>query len=193
MMIDFGSWTLAEARAYCAAYAAAAPARREWLTNELRARGQDTQVLAGPAGLAELWAWATHLIDAGPTALRLLTAQPAADPQPGIRPPWHSQDEPSHRLSDGALWLVDLLGMHVAGLVLEACPSAHWDVFRGSGRVRDASHHRTKLFGAFPDGVDLSSNVYGSVIGHVVHGKPWRNQRSLEELYALTVEECRGS
>lgn len=192
-MIDFGSWTLGDARAYCAAYAQAVPIRCEWLADELRARGQDPNLLVGPDGLPELWAWATRLFDTGPTTVELLTTQPASDPQPGVRPPWHSQEEPSHRLSDGALWLVDLLGVHIAALLLEACPDAHWDVFRSRGRIRDGSHHRTKLFGTYAAGVDLSSNIYGSVIGHVVHGKPWSKQRSLEELYTLTLEASKAT
>jgi hypothetical protein len=48
-----------------------------------------------------------------------------------------------------------------------------------------------KLFGTFDDGVDLANNVYGSVIGHVVHGKPWSKQRSPKELYDLTLDACR--
>jgi hypothetical protein len=192
-MIHFSTWTLEQARVYCAAYAAAVPFRGEWLGQELQARGQGRDLLAGPEGLPELWAWATNLVDTGPMTLELLTPQPAGDPQPGVRPPWHSQDEPSELLSDGALWLIDLLGVHVAALLLEACPNAYWDVFRSTGRIPDGSQHKTKLFGTFTDGVDLASNVHGSVIGHVGYGKPWSKQRSLEGLYALTLDACRGN
>jgi hypothetical protein len=83
--------------------------------------------------------------------------------------------------------------MRVAALLLEGCPNAYWDVFRSSGRIPDASQHKTKLFGTYPDGVDLASNVHGSVIGHVVYGKSWANQRSLEKLYALVLDACRGN
>lgn len=192
-MIHFSTWTLEEARAYCAAYAAAVPYRCEWLANELDARGQDRDLLASPEGLPELWEWATELIDTGPLTLELLVPQPAADPQPGVRPPWHSQDDPNQRLSDGALWLIDLLGMHLAALLLKNCPNAYWDVLQSTGPLHEGTHHKTKLFGTYADGVDLANNVYGAVIGHVLYGKPWTNQTSLAELYADLLNACRSS
>lgn len=187
-MIDFGVWSRDEAKAYRDAYAAAIPLRERWLADELRAHGHDTMLLTGPEQLLELWAWATSLIDAGPTTLGLLTQQPADDPQPGIRPPWYDQGQPDRFLSDGALWLIDLLGGHLATLVVEAAPQAHWDVYRAPRRTHDVDQHRTKLFGTRPMGVDPAGMIHTAVIGHLAHGKPWNEQQTLATLYTYTLQ-----
>lgn len=186
-MIDFGVMPLTEANAYRDAYAAAIPVRERWLAEELRARGEDPGMLCGPDRLPDLWSWATALIGTGPTTLRLLTQQPTDDPQPGTRPPWHAQDEPSPFLSDGALWLVELLGSHLATLVIAAVPDAHWDVYRAPRRKNDVNQHRTRLFGTRPLGIDPSSMVYGPVIGHVYHRRPWSEQQTLRSLYEYSL------
>jgi hypothetical protein len=186
-MIDFGLWSLKEAKAYRDAYAAAVPVRERWLADELRARGDDPGMLSGPNRLPALWALATALIDTGPTSVRLQTPQPSDEPQPGIRPPWHDQDQPSPFFSDGALWLIELLGAHLATLISASAPEAHWDVYRAPRRKHDVDQHRTKLFGTRPAGVDPSRMVYGAVIGHVHHGKPWDQQETLETLYDYAI------
>lgn len=121
--------TLQAAKAYRDAYAAAVPVRERWLVDELLTRGQDPGMLSRPGRLPELWAWATALIDTGPMSLRLLTSQPNDDPQPGFRPPWYDHDDLTPHLSDGALWLIDLLGVHLATLVMAAVPDTRWDVY----------------------------------------------------------------
>lgn len=186
-MIDFGLWSFKQAKGYRDAYAASIPIRENWLADELHVRGHNPNMLAGANRLPDLWAWATALIDTGPSTLRLRTPQPANDPQPGVRPPWHAQEEPSPFLSDGTLWLIELLGAHLATLIMAAVPEAHWDVYRAPGRKNDVDQHRTKLFGTRPLGVDPSGMVYGPVIGHVYHGKPWRDQQTLEGLYTYSL------
>lgn len=174
-MIDFGTWPLREARQYCDQYAAAVPTREQWLATELAMTGGNPTWLEGPDGLEHLWAWATRRIDTeGPTSLTLTTAQPEDDLQPGPRPPWHAQDKENPYLSDGVLWLVDLLGCHLARLVLDEVPDAHWDVYRAPSRRRDVKQHRTVLVDVGSDRSDPAQMVYGEVIGHVYHGKPWR-------------------
>lgn len=54
-MIDPGTFTLAQAQEYCAAYAAAVPQRVMWLWGELRRTGCSADALDGPDGLIPLW------------------------------------------------------------------------------------------------------------------------------------------
>jgi len=152
-------------------------------------------LLADPSHLPQLWGWATSLIDSGPTSARLVTPQPSDDPQPGIRPPWHDQDSPNPFLSDGVLWLIELLGAHLATLTCLALPEAHWDVYRAHRRrSNDVFQHRTKLFGTSdPLGSDPSGMIYTAVIGHVYHRKPWSQRETLASLYDFMLRGAPGT
>ncbi len=186
-MLDFDEMTLEDARAYCERYAAAVPVRERWLADELAARGEGAALLAGRDQLPGLWTWACDMFDSGPTSLRLLVSQPVNDPQPGVRPPWYSQERPSPYFSDGALWLIELLGAHLATLLMADEPALYWDVYRVPKRLRDFNQHRIKLFGIWPDGVELAQMVYSSVIGRVHYGNPWSEERSLEDIFVYSL------
>lgn len=174
-MIDFGIWPLREAKRYRDQYAAAVPLREQWLASELAMTGGNPAWLDRSEGLADLWTWATRRIDTeGPTELVLATVQPDGDPQPGPRPPWHAQDKQNPYLSDGVLWLVDLLGCHLAALVLDELPDARWDLYRAPSRRRDVQQNRTVLVDVASGRSDPAQMVYGEVIDHVYHGEPWR-------------------
>lgn len=71
---------------------------------------------------------------------------------------------------------------------MTAAPRAHWDVYRAPRRAHDVDHHRTKLFGTRPPGIDPSDMIHTAVIGHVAHGKPWSQQQTLESLYVYALQ-----
>jgi hypothetical protein len=137
-----------------------------------------------PGGLGPLWTWTTGRFDSeGATGLALCAPLPDDDPQGVPRPPWHAPDRPNPYLSDGALWLIEGLGCHLATLVTAACPEARWDVYRAPSSTRDVNQNRTMLHG-LPNGAaaDPSSMVYSQVIKTTIHGKPWAAD-SLDLLY----------
>ncbi len=173
-MIDFGTWTRSLADAYCRDYADAVPIRAAWLARELSAAGVDTVYRSEPASLDRVWAWLTGLIDReGPLAVELRTALPDDDTQAGERPPWWAPDRPNPYLSDGLLWLIEATGCLLATTVRHRFPASKWDVYTSPNR-RDANNNRTQLFGVPGGPAEPSRMVYGEVIGHVVHGEPWR-------------------
>lgn len=187
-MIDFATWSLTEAHQYRDAYVASLPSRAEWLAAEVIAHCIDAATLSqGPDGLDLLWAWATDLIDTGPSTLQLRTSQPADDLQPGIHPPWYDQSARDPWLSAGALWLIELLGTHLGHVVLDAKPRAHWDVYQNLDEPDDYFQQRTMLMGANRRPVDPAGMIHTSVMGHVRSGKPWREQPSLSSLYEFIV------
>ena len=189
-MIDFATWSETNARKYRDAYIASLPSRTAWLVAEVTAHSADADMLfRGAAGLGSLWAWATDVIDTGPSTLQLRTTQPADDLQPGVRPPWYDQSAEDPWLSDGTLWLIELLGVHLANVVVEARPAAHWDVYQAIDQPDDYFQQRTMLFGANPRPVDPAGMIHTSVIGHVLTEKPWREQPSLPSLYEFIVGE----
>ena len=186
-MIDFGTWPIGEARRYRDEYAAAVPLREDWLAEELTSTGGDRDWLSGPEGLPSLWLWFTRRLDkehpGGPV---LHAMQPEKDPQPGDRPPWYVTSGMPTYVSDGALWLIELLGCHLATLVLDGLPGAHWDVYVVPKRRRDVDQHRTMLNGVGSRWSDPARMVYGEVIGHVLYGKPWA-PTALSRMYEFTV------
>lgn len=183
-MLDFASLNAAEADAYCDSYVRSLPSRRAWLAAEFAARpagGHSTS--SRTASLETVWEWATALIDTGPHTLRLATEQPGDDPQQGPRPPWYDQSAPDPYLSDGALWLIELLGVHLADALAAEKPEAHWAVYRSPERPDDYNQQRTMLFDAGPQPVDPAALIHTSVIGHVLRHKPWTAQATLASLY----------
>jgi hypothetical protein len=168
-VIDFATWSVRDARMYRDAYVASLPSRTQWLLPEITAYGADCNMLSsgGASGLGALWAWAADVIDTGPSTLELRTSQPAGDLQSGARPPWYDQYRQDPWLSDGALWLIELLGVHLANVIVRAKPGAHWAVYQASDEPDDNFLHRTMLFGANPRPVDPAGMIHISVIGHV--------------------------
>ena len=100
--------------------------------------------------------------------------------RPVTRDPW---------LSNGTLWLIELLGGHLASVVIDARPDAHWDVYQPPDQPDDYFQHRTMLAGVNPRPVDPAGMVHTSVVGHVLRGKPWREQPTLSSLYEFIVGE----
>lgn len=186
-MIDFRAWPVRRARAYAAAYAAAAPSRVQWLVGEVAATRGTAAATKGPDGLAALWRWTCRRFDReGPTTLKLATPLPTDDPQAGPRPPWYDPDRPSPYLSDAALWLIDALGCHLAMLALRAHPEARWDVYRADNPL-DAKQNRAVLVGIPGGPADPAMMVYGEVIDHMIHGERWRRD-ALSHLYRYLVD-----
>lgn len=189
-MIDFAARSLTDARKYRDAYVASLHSRRDWLVAEMIARSADPEVLShGALGLEPLWAWAKDLIDSEPSTLRLRTSQPANDLQPGPRPPWYDQSTQDPWLSDGLLWLIELLGVHLTSVVLDARPRGSWEVYQSPSESADYFQHRTMLFGAHPRPVDPAAMIHTSVIGHVLRGESWSERPTLSSLYEFIVGE----
>ncbi len=187
-MIDFAVLSFADAHQYRDEYVASLPRRTQWLVAEVTAHGiDDAMLLRGAEGLRPLWAWATVLIDNGPSTLQLRTSQPAGDLQPGVRPPWYDPSTRDPWLSDGALWLIELLGVHLADIVLDAKPGAHWQIYQNLDQPDDYFQHRTVVCGANSRPMDPAGMIHTSVIGHVLRGKPWTEQPSLTSLYEFIV------
>lgn len=53
--------------------------------------------------------------------------------------------------------------------------------------MHDVNQNHTKLFGTSPLGVDPAGMIYGSVIGHIHHGKSWDQQETLDTLYRYAI------
>lgn len=188
-MIHFHEWTWVEAHIYSAKYAAAQPIRLSWLRRELEAQGYEPSAMVPVEQLQALWDWATRQFDT--PNLTLMTSQPADDPQPGDRPPWYAQTTPWVRMSDGALWLIELLGAHLADLVMARLPESRWGVYRVPARLNDMKQHSTVLFLSAEDaGVNPAQMVYGPVIGHLHHGRLWSDEHSLNDLYEYCLERA---
>lgn len=186
-MIDFGELKRPQAEAYCRDYADAVPIRAAWLAGELSAAGVDTDDLSEPSSLDRIWVWLTGLVDReGPLGVTLHTTLPNDDPQAGERPPWWVPDRPNPYLSDGLLWLVEAIGCHLATVARRSFPASTWGVYTSPNR-RDVNNHRTQLFGVPGGPAEPSRMVYGEVIGHVVHGEPWRPD-ALSRLYAYLTD-----
>lgn len=186
-MIDFGVWSAADAREYCALYSRAVPLRAEWLAREVEASGGDPAWCAGYDGLDSLWQWLHRRLQTeGPADLRRRTNLPADDPQRGERPPWHSPEQPNPYLSDDALWLIDALGCHLGVLAKRCHPDAEWKVDRPSNR-KDINFNRTRLFGVPGGPSDPAQMVYGAVIRTVIHDQPW-DTGELSRLYHYLVD-----
>lgn len=189
-MIDFATWSILDAREYRDAYVASLPSRKEWLVAEISARGDDPDMLSrGVSGLGPLWAWATDLIDTAPKSFELRASQPSEDRQPGLLPPWYDQTKQDPLLSNGALWLIELLGGHLASVVIDARPAAHWVLYQAPGEADSYFQHRTLLFDANPRPMEPAAMVHTSVVGHVLGGKPWREQPTLSSLYEFIISE----
>lgn len=188
-MIDFGTWSLKQAEEYCASYAKGVALRAEWLGREVAATSDlDTTALTGEAGLMELWRWFGHrLTTEGPTRLTLRTPLPDDDPQHGQRPPWQAPNKTNPYLSDGALWLIEGIGCHLAMVAMDNCPEAEWEVYRAPKRRKDFNQHRTQLFGVPGGPAEPSRMVYGDVIGPVIHNEDWRDD-ALVRLYHYLVD-----
>lgn len=143
------------------------------MNDEVTASGGETTWCDGPEGLGALWQWFDgRLREAGPTGLVPAAPLPAADPQAGARPPWHSPDQPNPYLSDGALWLIEGLGCHLATLAMCSHQGAGWEVYRPSNR-RDVNFNRTRLVGVPGGPADPAQMIYGAVVRTVIHSQPW--------------------
>ncbi len=173
-MNDFGSLTMAQARAYAAAYAQGAPLRAQWLAGEVAATGGSAELLADPSALTGLWEWLVDRIGSsdGPASVPLATDLPDDDPQVGPRPPWHDQ-KPNRYMSDGLLWLVDAIGCHLAGLAQRVFPDATWEVHQAPSK-RDVNNRRTVLtpVGTSKGFADPARMVYGTLSGYAARGEP---------------------
>jgi hypothetical protein len=193
-MIDFGTWTKASASAYRDTYAVGVPVRAAWLGREVEASGGAAASLDGPGGLDRLWAWVVRRFEEeGATGLTLVAPLPDDDPQAGRRPPWHDPARANPYLSDGALWLIEGLGCHLAMLTMHACPQARWELYRAPSSTRDVNQNRTMLHD-LPKGTpsDPSSMVYSQVIRTTIHDEPWAAD-ALGMLYRyLTASEVTG-
>lgn len=186
-MIDFGTWKRPVAAAYCRHYAEAVPLRATWLAGEIAATGGTIDDLSEPSSLDQVWAWLTDLVDReGPRSVTLRTALASDDPQLGDRPPWWAPDRPNPYLSDGLLWIIEAVGCHLATVAQHGFPESTWNVYTSANR-RDVNQHRTQLFGVPGGPAEPTRMVYGEVIGHVVHGEPWRPD-ALSRLHAYLTD-----
>ncbi|WP_148616550.1 hypothetical protein [Nocardioides rubriscoriae] len=184
-MIDFSELSLLEAQAYCDSYVASLPYRRLWLRNEIDATTNGrADMLSGVSTLPMLSSWSYDLIDKSRGQLSLATPQPVEDQQMGNRPPWYETQDGSLAapLSDGTLWLIDLLGVHLADLVTAAVPTAEWGVYVAPKRSRDINQHQTGLLGVAGGWASPWSMVYGQVISRIHYKRPW-HEEGLGRLY----------
>lgn len=160
-MIDFGTLTLDQAKAYCEAYTSSLSERLQWLRSELVRTGGPVDAVEAPReGLVPLWSWLLGQIGA-----------PEDGTRPG-RPAWHSADKGNPYLTDRDLWLIDAVGTHLAELVRTSVAEARWDVYRPPRDLRDVNQNRTMLHGLPGRPADPIQMVYGEVIGRVQHGEP---------------------
>lgn len=177
-MIDFSTLSRQEAEAYCDRFVAAIPDQVTWLGREVARTGGPVAALdAGADGLESLYLWLMERI-------RLHDGQvQGRDGRPG----WYDPDRPNPYLSDGSLWLIDAVGCHLAVLVQQALPDAHWAVYRVPEGYRDIKENRCLLHGVHSSQpADPVSATYSAVVGVVVHGKALAPDRLRRYFDAVT-------
>lgn len=178
-MIDFSTLSRQQAEDYCERYVAAIPDQVAWLRGEVARTGGPVGALdAGPDGLEPLHLWLME---------RIQDHDGQVEGRRG-RPGWYDPDRPNPYLSDGSLWLIDAVGCHLATLVQQVLPDAHWAVYTVPKRYRDIKENRCLLHGVHtPQPADPASATYSAVISVVIHGRPLEPDQLRRYFDAITT------